>query len=224
MHAGRLGEVARIALLGRHRDDLAAIFEHGPVAAGRDCEVADVLRIACEAGPRLGQVGGHADLEPVRLPLVRVEDVDPAGLLVDQLSGAGRGAGDREGIVIGASGDGFRAAIVRIEVELAVAVGEKVDRLADPHRLGVVAAPGGLGDLLVRKVIELEDPDPRRRSAAVVLPLAEDLAERGVGQEFPVGRDRPFLAGRDRQTLGHAALGRPRRTANAGARKPTAAS
>ena len=99
----------------------------------------------------------------------------------------------------------FELPIVRVQVELAVAIGEEVDRLADPHRLGVVAAAGGLGDLLVRQVIELEDPDPRGRAAAIVLPLAEPLAERRVSQELPVGRDGPLVAGRDRQALGHAA-------------------
>ena len=104
--------------------------------------------------------------------------------------------------MVGASVDVLRAAIVRVEVELAVAVREEVDRLADPHRLGVVAAARGLGDLLVRQVVELEDPDPRGGAAAIVLPLAERFAERRVSQEFPVRRDGPLVAGRDRQRLG----------------------
>ena len=133
-------------------------------------------------GRRLGQVGGHADLQPRRLARSRVEDVKVARLLVDHLARAGRGALDRETRVVGAPGDRLGLGVVRVEVELAVAIGEEVDGLADPHRLGVVAAAVRLGDLLVREVGELEHPDPRGRAAPVVLPLAEPLAQRRVGE------------------------------------------
>ena len=57
VRAGRLGEVARIALLGGDRHDLAAVSEHGPLAARRDTEAPDVFRIAGEAraGSRQGR-------------------------------------------------------------------------------------------------------------------------------------------------------------------------
>ena len=102
--------------------------------------------------------------------------------------------------------DLLRLPVVRIEVELAVAVGEEIHRLADPHGLGVIAASGRLGDLLVRQVIQLEDPDPRRRSAAIVLPLPEALAERRIGQQLAVGRDGPHVARGDRQATGDSAI------------------
>ena len=166
------------------------------------------LTLLHEPRTRLGQVGRHADLEPGRLARARVEDVQVSRLLVDHLARAGRGALDRE-----VARDSVRRTtffgrgVVRVEVELAVAIGEEVDRLADPHGLGVVAAAGGLGDLLVREVGELEHPDPRGRAAPIVLPLAEPLAQRRVGQELPVGRDRPHVAAGDRQRL----RARPRR-------------
>ena len=67
MCARGLGQGVSVALLGRDGDDLAAILEHGPLAAGRDPEVSHMLCAAGIAGPGLGQVGGHADLEPARL-------------------------------------------------------------------------------------------------------------------------------------------------------------
>ncbi len=97
MHAGRLGEVARISLLGRHGDDLAAVLEHGALAGGRDVGRADGLGVADATGTRLGQVGGHADLEPGRMARVlRVEEVKVSRLLVDHLARARGGALDRE--------------------------------------------------------------------------------------------------------------------------------
>ena len=81
---------------------------------------------------------------------------------------------------------GLGVPVVRVEVELAIAVGQEIDRLADPHRLGVVAAPGGLGDLFVRKVIEIEHPDPGGSPAAIILPLPEGLAQRRVSKELPI--------------------------------------
>ena len=65
VHAGRLGQIVRVALLGRHGDDLAAVLEHGPGAGRRNVGVADVLGRAFDVSrPGLGQVAGHADLQP----------------------------------------------------------------------------------------------------------------------------------------------------------------
>ncbi len=103
--------------------------------------------------------------------------------------------------------DLLRIAVEGEQVELAGAVGEEIDRVADPHRVRVVAAALGLGDLLDAQPVEREDPDPRGRAAPVVLPLAEPLAERGVGQVPPVGRVRRAVAVGHRQLLREAARG-----------------
>ena len=156
---------------------------------------------------RFRQVGGHADLEPGRMARVlRGEEVKVSRLLVDHLARARRGALDREIAVRGASDDVLRGGIARVEIELAIPIGEEIQGLADPHWLGVVAAAGRLGDLHVREVGQLQHPDPRRGAAPIVLPLAKPLPKRRVRQQLPVRRDRAHVAGRNRKRLGNASL------------------
>ena len=128
-----------------------------------------------------------------------VEEVKVSRLLVDHLARARGGALDREIAVSGAADDVLRGGIVRVEIELAVPIGEEIDGLADPHWLGVVAAAGRLGDLHVREVGQLQHPDPRGGAAPIVLPLAKPLPQRRVRQELSVRRDRAHVAGGNRQ-------------------------
>src|SRR5207245_11127691 len=69
------------------------------------------------------------------------------------------------------------------EVELAVAVGAEIDGAIQPARIGVVAAPGRLGNLLHLLIGEAEDPDARRRAAAIVLPLLRAVGNRRVDRK-----------------------------------------
>ena len=103
------------------------------------------LRAAHEARARLAQIGRHADRQLAALAGRRVEQVQVAGLLVDDLAAAGGGVQDREVGVPGELLDRLRLRVVRVQVELAVAVGAEVDRVADPHRIGVVARAAGCG-------------------------------------------------------------------------------
>lgn len=61
--------------------------------------------------------------------------------------------------MLGELADPPGTAIVGKEVEFAVSVRAEVERLPDPHRVGVVASALGLGDLLHRMVTEVP---PRR--------------------------------------------------------------
>ena len=91
MHARRLGEVVRVALLGRHGDDLAAILEHGPLAGRERCPTAGRASPLLHSGGGSRQVGGHADLQPVESRLASgSKRCGPAGLLVDDPARAGR--------------------------------------------------------------------------------------------------------------------------------------
>ena len=129
--------------------------------------------------------------------------MNPAGLLVNHLAGAGGGTGDREGIVVGAACYFLRVSIKRIEVELAIAIRQEVHRIVDPHRLSVVATVRGLGDFFVRQVVQLEDPDPGGSPTSIILPLAPDFPKRRIRQVFPIRRDRSHVGGRDRHWLGN---------------------
>ena len=72
---------------------------------------------------------------------------------------------------------------IGIEVEFAVSVGTEIDLIPEPHRIGIIASPFGLGDFLERIVACFQDPDFGRRPAAVVLPLhvGEAVDQRVIG-------------------------------------------
>src|SRR6516165_8032785 len=99
-----------------------------------------------------------------------------------------------------------RLRVEAVEIELAISIGEEIDDLTDPHRLSVVTAAGWLGNLLIREIGKLENPDPRGRAPAVVLPLAEALTQRRVGQVLLIRRDRPVGSAWDRYLLWHASI------------------
>ena len=113
-------------------------------------------------------------------------------LLVDDSPGAGRGAFDRETIMAGQTHHVLRLEVIRVKIELAVSIREEVNRCTDPHRLGIVAAPRGFGDFLVREVRKFENPDPRSRAAAVILPLAEPLTKGVYARYAPSGETAPM--------------------------------
>ena len=206
VHAGRLRQVAWVALFGRDGDDLAPELEDGPGARRRDRAAEDPLRALGIALPKLGEVGRDADHQSAALALGDVEEVERAGLFEDDPSGPGRGREDREILEVGQLLDGLGCAVEREEVELAVAVGPENDALADPHRIDVVRAPLGLGHLLDAVVLGVEDPDPREPAAAVVLPLRKGLGEGIVGDEPAVGREFGVRSVGDFQHPGLAAL------------------
>ncbi len=97
-----------------------------------------------------------------------------------------------------------------IEVELAVAVGAEVEAAVQPHRVGVVAAAGGLGDLLHRVGRGVEEEEARDGASPVVLPFVEGLVDGQVGDGPAVGRDRGLHRVGDGEAGGHPALHRHR--------------
>ena len=84
----------------------------------------------------------------------------------------------------------------------------KKSRLADPHRVGVVAATRRLRDRLDGVAGVVEEQDARGRAAPVALPLVEGLRERHVGGRLPVGRDLRLARVRDGQPRREPALDR----------------
>src|SRR5262245_58148039 len=98
-----MGEVARVALLGGHRHDLASVSKRNTLTSWRDRGAPDVSVGARETRSGLGKVRSHADLEPARPSFMRVKRVDPPCLFVNHHSGTGRGARDRKAVVVRAS-------------------------------------------------------------------------------------------------------------------------
>ena len=68
----------------------------------------------------------------------RIENVQIAGLFVDELTGPRAHVENGEVRMRSEAPKFLRARVVRVEIELAVAIGAEVDRIADPLRVDVV--------------------------------------------------------------------------------------
>ena len=129
-----------------------------------------------------------------------------AGLLEDDLPGAGGGVEDGEVAEARQRLDLFRLAVEREQVELSVPVGEEIHLIPQPHRFDVIRAALGLGDFFDRIIAHLEDPNFRNPAAPVVLPLSEGILKRVIGDILPVRRKRRPVDRRDLEFLGKSAL------------------
>jgi hypothetical protein len=102
VRAGRLRQVARLALLGRHGEDLTAGLEGGAHAGGRQHGAAhhahDLLRLRS----RPWKVSRHLNRQPARLLRRQVEQMQIAALLVDD--GVARG-GRVHHVEVGVAGE-----------------------------------------------------------------------------------------------------------------------
>src|SRR4051812_21827791 len=113
-----------------------------------------------------------------------------ARLFVDELPGPCAHVEHGEVRMCGEASNFLRAAIVRVDIELAVAIGAEIDRVVDPLRVYVVGASRGLRNLFDGVRRDVVQPDDGRRAAAIVLPLLESSRDGIVGDAFPVGRVR----------------------------------
>ena len=199
-------DVARVALLGRHRHDFASELEDRPCAGRRDARVADVVGALHEPGPGLAQVRRHGNDEALRGSGGRVQQVQPAGLLVHDLAAARRRLEHREVVVLRDSADLLRRGVVRVDVELAVTVRAEVDRATNPHRIHVVRAVGRLRHLLDGIVRGVVEPETRDASAAILLPLVVRRRQRVVRDAAAVGRVGRLEGVRNGQLHFHPAL------------------
>jgi hypothetical protein len=208
VRAGGLGEIARLTLARGHDHDLAAILERRALQVRRAGHVAHVLGIAHPARARLAQVRAGRDMEG-HIAAAGSEDVQPPGLLVNDAAVAGAGVDDREVGVLSELLNLRARRIERIQVELAVAVRAEIELRADPHRVEVVAARGGLRHAHDRMVGQAHDRDARHAAAAIALPLRQRLEHAGrhhrVRDALIVGRHVGIAPERDRQALGERA-------------------
>src|SRR5204862_6239147 len=83
MRARTLREVSVIALLSRYRKNLAARFECRPNSRGRERRVADHANYFLELRARPRQIAGYFDVELLRLFCFCIDEINVAGLLVN---------------------------------------------------------------------------------------------------------------------------------------------
>jgi hypothetical protein len=138
VRADRVGQVAGVALFRRQRHDFAAIFEDGTGAGRRQGGAADPVGAAHESFARFAQIRRHRERHLSRGGGRGIEQVEIAGLFVNDFSAAGGGVDHGEVVVIGQLFDCF--AIIGKQVELAVAIRPEVERVADPCAVDVVGA------------------------------------------------------------------------------------
>ncbi len=208
MSGHRLREVAVIAFLLRDGHDLSPKLEGGTRSGWRQGGIPNEVGPLGVPRSNLDQVRRDPNRDGTALTRRRLVEVQATSLFVGDLRTAGRGVHDREVGVRRQLLDSTGSRIEREEVELAVTVRAEIHGVADPHRIGVVAAPGRLRYLLDRVVAGVVDPDPGRRPAPVVLPLVEGLVQRRVGDLGAVRRVARLEGVRDGELIGMATLNR----------------
>ena len=184
--AGGGGQIADVALLGGHGEDVAAGGEDGPLGVGRHIGVGDpaVDGLERRPGQHVVAVDGHGHL--AGLFRGQVQEVDPATIFVNDLAVSRitritriTQAGPLDVVFVVARHLAMlgRPEIVGPDLELAGAVTQIVDRVAVPHGEAVGTDP--VGDLLALVGAEIVDPDILGHAALVALPGAV-LATHGV--------------------------------------------
>ena len=185
-HALAVRDVPRVAMLRGHGEHVAAGGDGHAVAARGEGVGGDAIGHAHVSRPGPPPVVGQAHRDLPGLAPARVQEVDPPAVLEHDATVAGSRPFHVE---LGEAG-GPRARparhVVPPQVQLPVlAVGQEVDRISDPHGLGVGARP--IRDLPHLRGLEVVDPHVLGHAALVALPGAEVPEDARVGDAPSVG-------------------------------------
>src|ERR1039458_4199028 len=164
-------EVASGPLLYGRGEDVPARGKQHPLAFGTEFDLLDEVGGGDIAGPAVDTIVGHAHGDVYALARFHIEDLQLAVEFVDDaLLAVARGPSHIPQRVVGDL-PGFAAGgVVRVDVEVAVAIRVVVDLLADPH--GVAAGARTFGDALGGVRFGVEDVNlvviaPARRQWAL---------------------------------------------------------
>ncbi len=91
-----------------------------------------------ELRPRPRQIAGYVDIESVRSPGTGINQIDVTSLFIDNRVRSCRCRHDVKVIVTRELCDLLRIDAIAEEIHGVIAIGEKVNRIADPHRERVV--------------------------------------------------------------------------------------
>jgi hypothetical protein len=139
LDAGRLRDVADIAVFGRYRQDVAVRFEDGSHAGRRDIPVHDLRRDVLPVRPHRCHIGRDADVNRMFLLGGQIEQVQRIELRVDDRAGTRGRRRDVETAALDDPADGACADVVAVQRGRTIAIGEEVDVVAaGPHRIVVV--------------------------------------------------------------------------------------
>ena len=168
--AGAACQIAGVTLFSRHSEDVTTGREHGARASGRQRRLGDHRRHFLEMAGRPGEIAVDLDVQLPRRAAWKINNMDVAGLFKDDRVGPRACVHDVEVVVAGELPDFLRVEAVGEEVGGEVPVGEKVDVVAYPHWVAVVAVPPR--QLFDGKVGEVHDPHRACAAAAVMTPEA----------------------------------------------------
>src|SRR5262249_23085114 len=128
-----------------------------------------------------------ADLELRILLLLRIEQMQITCLFVNEFAAARADVDYWKFVIVRELADVLRLRVESVDVVLTVAVAAEIDDIANPIRVGIIAAAGRLRYLLDLMVLALIDQNPRMRAAAIVFPLTGAVSDRRVSDVFPIG-------------------------------------
>ena len=211
MRARALAEISVVTFFRRHAENLPARFEGCAHARRGERRVTDHADYFLELRARPGQVAAHLDVESARLPCLCIEQMHIARLFVDDRVGAGGGVHHVKVVVTSKLSELLRIRAVSKEVDHVIAIREEVDRVADPHRIGVVTV--GPGKFLDGMIGKSHYSDRMGAAASVVPPIAGLVPSRNerrrkffVGDAAAIGRVSATESARHRQRLGQTAV------------------
>jgi len=199
VYARRAGQIAGLAVLGRHGEDVASRAEESPFAVASDVIIRDIARDLHQPSPPAGQVLADRDIHLSACFRVEIETIDVPAVLEDDRPVAHRRKLDVEIDELRQLPRFLRAQVAHVEVHppILVPVGEKVNPLALPHGEDVLSRT-------IRKILrglgfEVVNPDVVGHSAAIALPRAKLAKNTVVGQLLAIGRKRAEPASGQRQ-------------------------
>ncbi len=201
---GGAREIADVALFGGHAEDFSARFKDGASAGGRNRGVFNLVADFFVVRTRCGKIAGNVDVDFCRFAAAGIERENFAELFVDERVGSGRERFEVEALVFDCLLHGFGFCVVGEKRDGTVAIGEKINRVAKPHRFVVIGIFAR--NFFEFQTIELNDVDRRGLAAFVTLPRGLPFQIRNVRDALRVGRERSRLAAPHRENFGPAAL------------------
>src|SRR5579859_1417344 len=115
------------------------------------------------------EVAGDVNGNVASLMAFQVVEFDGAKLLDDDCIGAGRSGFEVEAIAVQGFRDLLRLSVIGEKADGPVAIGKKIDCVADPH--GVVVVGVVAGNFNDGGIFEIGDPDGGRLSTVIALPV-----------------------------------------------------
>ena len=195
-------ELAHAAFPQREREGLAAHVDREAVPRRMQREAAQVVAGGHELACRLRTMRGHRDVDARGAVGGGVEQPDIAAAVIDDALAVGARIAREIVVVIGVAPLVAAVGPARVQVAHALAVGDEVHALADPHRRRDVA--GQLAHAPERAGARRIDPQVTGAAAAVALP-AGGIAGIAAEHHRVARTERQMVHLSQRQQLRHAA-------------------